>query len=72
MWDLAVAGRHKRQAGTGVVKRLKHIIIQFDTQNSKSICQISLARRMLIVVKGLSQFTTKFKQVQDLGERVCS
>lgn len=34
-WDLAVAGLHKRQTGTGKVKRLKHVIIQFDSQNSK-------------------------------------
>lgn len=48
-WDLAVAGLHKIEAGTGRVKRLKHVIMQFDSQNS------------------LSQFTTKFKQVQALG-----
>ncbi|KAH8649407.1 hypothetical protein BGZ60DRAFT_520732 [Tricladium varicosporioides] len=34
LWDLAVAGIHKRQAGTEEVKRLKHVIIQFDTQHS--------------------------------------
>ena len=34
-WDLAVAGLHKREAGTGMVKRLKHVIMQFDSQNSK-------------------------------------
>jgi len=49
-WDLAVAGIHKRQAGTGRVKRLKHVIMQFDSQNN------------------LSQFITKFKQVQALGK----
>jgi len=49
-WDLAVAGLHKRQAGTETVKRLRHVIIQFDTRND------------------LSQFTTKFKQVQDLAK----
>jgi len=32
---LAVAGLHKREAGTEVVKKLKHVIIQFDSQNSK-------------------------------------
>jgi len=70
MWDLAVAGLYKRQAGTGTVKRLKHVIIQFDTQNSKCIsdCIVSLVTSMLSVVKGLSQFTTKFKQVQDLAK----
>ena len=34
-WDLAAAGLHKRQTGTEVVKRLKHVIIQFDAQSSK-------------------------------------
>jgi len=36
-WDLAVAGLHKRQAGTEKVKRLKHVIMQFDSQNSKRV-----------------------------------
>jgi hypothetical protein len=69
-WDLAVAGLHKRQAGTETVKRLKHVIIQFDTQNSKFMSDriVSVGRSMLIIGKDLSQFTTKFKQVQDLAK----
>jgi hypothetical protein len=35
-WDLAVAGPHKRQAGTKVVKQLRHVIIQFDSQTNLS------------------------------------
>jgi hypothetical protein len=38
LWDLSVAGLHKRQAGMEAVKRLKHMIIQFDTENSRCIC----------------------------------
>lgn len=69
-WDLAVAGLHKRQAGTEAVKRLKHVIIQFDTKNSKCISDliVSVGRNMLIIGKDLSQFITKFKQVQDLAK----
>jgi hypothetical protein len=69
-WDLAVAGLHKRKAGTETVKRLKHVIIQFNTQNRKFISDhiVSVGRRALIIGKDLSQFITKFKQVQDLAK----
>jgi hypothetical protein len=35
LWDLAAVGLYQRKAETEVVKKLKHIILQFDTQNSK-------------------------------------
>jgi hypothetical protein len=67
-WDLTVASLHKREVGTETVKRLKYVIIQFDTQDSKSISNriVSLRRNILIIDKDLSQFIIKFKQVQDL------
>jgi len=36
-WDLAAVGLYKREAGTEPIKKLKHLIIQFDTQTSKCI-----------------------------------
>jgi hypothetical protein len=65
-----VAGLPKMQAGTETVKRLKYVIIQFDTQNSKFMSDriVSVGRSMLIIGKDLSQFITKFKQVQDLAK----
>lgn len=42
-WDLAAAGMHKRQTGTEALKKLKHVIIQFDAQTSRCtniICHI--------------------------------
>jgi hypothetical protein len=65
-----VAGLHKMQAGTEMVKRLKYVIIQFDTQNSKFMSDriVSVGRSMLIIGKDLSQFITKFKQVKDLAK----
>ncbi|OCK76764.1 hypothetical protein K432DRAFT_396165 [Lepidopterella palustris CBS 459.81] len=41
-WDLAVAGLHKRRAGTETVKRLKHVIIQSDTQNSPRLSKAAI------------------------------
>jgi hypothetical protein len=35
LWDLAAVGLYQREAETEVVKKLKHIILQFDNQNSK-------------------------------------
>ncbi len=34
-WDLLVVGLHKRQREAEQVKRLKHVIIQFDTRDSE-------------------------------------
>jgi len=34
-WDLSVVGLRKRQRETEQVKKLKHVIIQFDTRDSK-------------------------------------
>jgi len=34
-WDLSVAGLSKRQANTEPVKRLRHMIIQFDNQEGR-------------------------------------
>jgi hypothetical protein len=31
LWDLAAIGLYQREAETEVVKKLKHIILQFDT-----------------------------------------
>ena len=58
------------QTGTEPVKRLKYVIIQFDTQNSKFMSDriVSVGMSMLIIGTGLSQFITKFKQVQDLAK----
>ncbi len=35
LWDLAAAGRYKREKETEVVKKLKHVILEFDTHPSK-------------------------------------
>ena len=37
-WDLSVAGLHKERAGTKPVKRLKHVIFQFNRQEGKFPC----------------------------------
>jgi len=68
LWDLSVAGLHKRAVGTEAVKKLKHVIIQFDTQNSTYITNnVLFAREMCAEsVKDLSQFMMKFNQVKDL------
>jgi hypothetical protein len=34
-WDLAAVGLYQREAEAEVVKKLKHVILQFDSQNSK-------------------------------------
>ncbi len=66
-WDLAVAGQFKKQAATDAVKRLKHIIVQFDTQNSEfSFPSVDVGR--VNTPAGLFQFMAKFKQVQDLAK----
>jgi len=43
LWDLAAVGLYQREAETEVVKKLKHIILQFDTQNSKLLAFEELA-----------------------------
>ena len=35
LWDLAAVGLYQREAETEVVKKLKHVILQFDSLNSK-------------------------------------
>ncbi|KUJ21640.1 uncharacterized protein LY89DRAFT_767791 [Mollisia scopiformis] len=35
-WDLAAAGLHKRDKETEIVKRLKHVILEFDTRQNMS------------------------------------
>jgi hypothetical protein len=60
----------KEAQGTEVVKRLEHVIIQFDTQNIMCITHHSLCawesydKR----VKYLPQFTTKLNQIKDLAK----
>jgi hypothetical protein len=43
LWDLAAIGLYQREAETEVVKKLKHIILQFDNQNSKLLAFEELA-----------------------------
>ena len=68
-WDLAVAGLYKRQAGTEAVKRLKHVILQFQTQNSTyTTARVIFARKKHAkAIKDLSQFMTKFNQVKSVA-----
>ena len=42
MWDLSAASLYKREAEMGVVKRLKHVIIQFDNQTSRFCTKLKL------------------------------
>lgn len=35
LWNLASVGLHKREKETEVVKKMKHVILEFDTRQSK-------------------------------------
>lgn len=68
LWDLAAAGLHKRQGQTETVKKLKHVIFEFNSKD-----------RMCIVLdiffdkenpantnKDLREFMTKFNQLRGI------
>jgi hypothetical protein len=42
-WDLAATGIHRQQSSTELVKRMKHMIIQFDTQDRECLCVMQLS-----------------------------
>lgn len=63
LWDLAAVGLYQREAETVVVKKLKHIILQFDTQND--LTQFMTKFNQLKAVANIK--LTKF--IQATGER---
>lgn len=44
-WDLAAAGMHKRLTGTEVLKKLKHVIIQFDAHTSRCTRNVCITEK---------------------------